>query len=80
MPLDSSSSPSSLQPTLLHLSFNQDHGCFAAGTDHRFQIFNRYTARSSIATSSPSRFGAEGVCVQLRGPQAPPPDRDHREP
>lgn len=33
-------SPPSPQPNLLHLSFNQDHGCFAAGTDHGFRIFN----------------------------------------
>ncbi|KAH7666801.1 WD40-repeat-containing domain-containing protein [Dioscorea alata] len=30
--------PSAL--TLLHLSFNQDHGCFAAGTDRGFRIYN----------------------------------------
>lgn len=27
-------------PALLHLSFNQDHGCFASGIDNGFRIFN----------------------------------------
>ncbi|OVA14840.1 WD40 repeat [Macleaya cordata] len=39
-PDDNLSPKDSSIPSLLHLSFNQDHGCFAAGTDCGFRIYN----------------------------------------
>ncbi|KAE8693745.1 Autophagy-related protein 18a [Hibiscus syriacus] len=32
--------PTEPPPSLFHLSFNQDHGCFAVGIDHGFRIYN----------------------------------------
>ncbi|XP_071932399.1 autophagy-related protein 18a-like isoform X1 [Coffea arabica] len=61
-------------PTLLHLSFNQDHGCFAAGTTSGFRIYNcdpfreifrRDFSSSSSSTASAVVGGGIGVVQML---------------
>lgn len=53
-----------LQPSLLHLSFNQDHGCFAAGTDRGFRIYNCDPFRE-IFRRDFDRGGGVGVVEML---------------
>lgn len=56
-------SPSSV-PSLLHLSFNQDHGCFAMGTDQGFRIFSCDPFRE-IFRRDFDRGGGVGVVEML---------------
>ncbi|XP_022758029.1 autophagy-related protein 18a-like [Durio zibethinus] len=56
--------PSTAVSSLLHLSFNQDHGCFAAGTDHGFRIYNCDPFRE-IFRRDFDRVGGIGVVEML---------------
>lgn len=56
--------PPASQPSLLHLSFNQDHGCFAAGTDRGFRIYNCDPFRE-IFRRDFDRGGGVGVVEML---------------
>lgn len=61
-PLESASL--STPTSLLHLCFNQDHGCFAAGTDHGFRIYNCDPFRE-IFRRDFDRGGGVGVVEML---------------
>ncbi|KAM7469672.1 hypothetical protein LguiA_007855 [Lonicera macranthoides] len=68
LPQNPNPKPQSL-PTLLHLSFNQDSGCFAAGTDHGFRYYNtdpfREVFRRDFDSDSDSGPGGIGVVQML---------------
>ena len=53
----------SAAPTLLHLSFNQDHGCFATGTDHGFRIYNCDPFREIFRRDFASDDGGGGTGI-----------------
>ncbi|CAI0447636.1 unnamed protein product [Linum tenue] len=63
-PLQSSSSPPP-SVALLHLSFNQDSGCFAAGTDHGFRIYNCDPFREIFRRDFDRRGGGIGAVEML---------------
>jgi WD40 repeat protein len=52
------------QSSLLYLTFNQDHGCFAAGTDNGFRIYNCDPFRE-IFRRDFDRGGGVGVVEML---------------
>lgn len=52
-------------PTILHLSFNQDHGCFAAGTDRGFRIYNCDPFREIFRRDFDHDGGGVGVVEML---------------
>ncbi|CAI0447635.1 unnamed protein product [Linum tenue] len=62
-PESSSSPPPSV--ALLHLSFNQDSGCFAAGTDHGFRIYNCDPFREIFRRDFDRRGGGIGAVEML---------------
>ncbi|KAJ9171850.1 hypothetical protein P3X46_015159 [Hevea brasiliensis] len=68
-PVSVSSPPESTFPTapvsLLHLSFNQDFGCFAAGTDHGFRIYNCDPFREIFRRDFDRGGGGIGVVEML---------------
>ncbi|KHG14601.1 WD repeat domain phosphoinositide-interacting 3 [Gossypium arboreum] len=57
--------PATPPPSLLYLSFNQDHSCFAAGTDHGFWIYNCDPFREIFRRDFDHRGGGIGVVEML---------------
>lgn len=51
--------------TIHHLSFNQDHGCFAAGTDRGFRIYNCDPFREIFRRDFDHDGGGVGVVEML---------------
>ena len=51
---------SSSRETLLSLNFNQDHGCFACGTDAGFRIYNCDPFKETFRRRFDERGGGEG--------------------
>ncbi|KAK6911571.1 WD40 repeat [Dillenia turbinata] len=56
-------------PNLLHVSFNQDHGCFAAGTDRGFRIYScdpfRENFRRDLDSDNNGMGGGIGIVQML---------------
>ncbi|VFR01793.1 unnamed protein product [Cuscuta campestris] len=65
-PNTSSQPVDSFTPSLLHLSFNQDHACFAAGTDCGFRIYNCDPFREIFRRDFSNSGGRGGIgAVQM---------------
>lgn len=64
LPQNPNPKPQSL-PTLLHLSFNQDSGCFAVGTDRGFRCYSTDPFREVFRQDFDSDSGPGGIGTGL---------------
>ncbi|CAN1784125.1 Autophagy-related protein 18a, partial [Linum perenne] len=57
---DSSASAAAQFPSVYHLSFNQDYGCFVAGLDNGFRIYNADPFKPLFRRDMDSHYGGGG--------------------
>ncbi|KAF8006539.1 hypothetical protein BT93_K0747 [Corymbia citriodora subsp. variegata] len=62
-PTHSPAAPPAPPPKLLHLSFNQDHTCFATGTSRGFRIYNCEPFREIFRRDFGAGSGSGGIGV-----------------
>ncbi|CAN1784115.1 Autophagy-related protein 18a [Linum perenne] len=63
---DSSASAAAQFPSVYHLSFNQDYGCFVAGLDNGFRIYNADPFKPLFRRDMDSHYGIGLVSMLFR--------------